>query len=262
MEALHKQALHPQVRIRAKDAGGSGTVIYSKKDGEFFSTYILTCHHVVDGCITVKDDWDSVLKKQRKRESLDPVIVEFFNWDGVPHGRTPLTYGTSGDIVAYSQKHDIALVHLRLREQPATAKLLPKSRAEEVVVGSNCTIVGCALLHDPILTQGIVTHQGDLIEGMDFWMSSAQVIYGNSGGAAFSELDGDYFFIGIPSRVDIAGWASPVTHLGYFSPITRIYKFMKEQMYEFLIPGSGKTEAQCMQELEDRREHEERKLYE
>jgi len=260
---LHQQALHPQVRIRAADAGGSGTVIYSQKaDDGFYSTLILTCHHVVEKNINVKDDWDSVLKKQKKRESLTPVVVEFFNWDSVPHGKAPLTHGTTGDIVAYSQKHDIALVHLRLREKPPVAKLLPPGKVEDVIIGSEVVIVGCALLHDPIMTRGSVTHQGDLIDGMDYWMSDAQIIFGNSGGAAFAHLNGGYYFIGIPSRIDIAGWSAPVTHLGYFSPVPRIYKFFREQMYEFLIPGSKKTEAECLDELEKRRELEEKKLYE
>jgi hypothetical protein len=251
------------VRIRAKDAGGSGTVIYSKKgeDG-FYSTLILTCDHVIAGCREVKDQWDSVLKKDRKKEILAPVIVEFFNWDGVPHGKAPLTHGTTGDIVAYNERHDIALVRLRLRDKPPTAKLLPPKQISEVIIGSPVTIVGCALLHDPILTQGIVTHQGDIIDGFDYWMSNAQIIFGNSGGAAFTRLNQSYYFIGIPSRIDVSGWSTPITHLGYFSPISRIYKFFEEQMFDFLIPGSAKTEAECEAEREERLQREERKMYE
>jgi len=92
-------------------------------------------------------------------------------------------------------------------------------------------------------------------------MSSAQIIFGNSGGAMFAERDGNYYFIGVPSRVDVVGWGSAVTHLGYFSPIPRVYDFFKEQLFHFLVPGSKHTESDCLKEQESREEREERRLY-
>jgi S1-C subfamily serine protease len=187
---LHEQVLHSQVRVRTQSAGGSGTVIYSKQgEGGYYSTYIITCHHVIDSAVAIEDDWDSLLKKQRKVEKIQPVTVEFFNWEGVPHGKSPLTSGATADIVAYSQKHDMALIHLSLKDPPPTARLLPKERIENVVIGEPTWAIGCALGHDPILTRGIVTHQGDIVGEVDFWMSSAQIIFGNSGGAMFWESD-------------------------------------------------------------------------
>jgi len=245
---LHKQVLRTQVRVKVEGSGGSGTIIYSEKspdDDRYFSTYILTCHHVVADAISVEEKWDSVIKKDRKREVLKPITIEFFQWDSVPHGKSPLTAGTTGDIVAYSQEHDMALIHLDLKERPVIASLLDPDSIENVVPGSPAVAVGCALLHDPIMTQGIITHQGDIIEGVDYWMSNSSIVMGNSGGAMFTQVGSNFKFIGVPSRVAVIGFGDVVTHLGYFSPISRVYRFFKEQVYEFLIPGNSKTEEDC-----------------
>ena len=62
--------LYPVTRVRATDAGGSGVLIYSKpdpkKEGHFINL-VLTCEHVVDKNILIRDEWDAVLKKDRKK---------------------------------------------------------------------------------------------------------------------------------------------------------------------------------------------------
>ena len=49
----HEQMFYPTVRVRAKNAGGSGTVVYSKKHNNEVHTYVVTNHHVVSDCIKV-----------------------------------------------------------------------------------------------------------------------------------------------------------------------------------------------------------------
>jgi hypothetical protein len=120
--------------------------------------------------------------------------------------------------------------------------------------------VGCALLHDPVLTTGIVTHFGDEIDGKLYWMSNAQIIFGNSGGAMFVTNNDRYEFIGLPSRIAIAGWSTPITHLGYFSPISRVHEFFTEQGFQFLSPGNMMTEKECEKERAKIKAQEDRKL--
>lgn len=256
---LHEQVLHSQVRVRTDTAGGSGTVIYAKKVGDFWSCYIVSCHHVIENALQLDTKWDPLLQKDRKRELRKPVLVEFFEYGSTPHGKPPLTSGATAEIVAYDPQHDIVLLHVRLAKKPPVAKMLPPGRIESIVVGSPVVAVGCALLHDPILTQGIVTHQVNVIDYADYWMSNAQIIFGNSGGAVFAVLPDGYFFIGIPSRIDVT-FGTPITHLGHFSPISRVYRFFDEQMFGFLTPGSDKTEAQCAEERKTKRDLEEQKL--
>jgi len=262
VQKLHEQVLYSQVRVKAGQGGGSGTIIYSNKFDSHYSTYVLTCHHVIDSAITVKKEWDSRLGRDRKKEYRQLVTVDFFDYQNSPHGSVPVTYSTPAEIVAYDTPHDMAILKLRTVE-PAkyTANLYPKGEHKDINIGTKTIAVGSALLHDPIITEGIITHQGDEIDYKIYWMSSAQIIFGNSGGAMFAERDGNYYFIGVPSRVDVVGWGSAVTHLGYFSPIPRVYDFFKEQLFHFLVPGSKHTESDCLKEQESREEREERRLY-
>jgi hypothetical protein len=59
--------------------------------------------------------------------------------------------------------------------------------------------------------------------------------------------------------VDVIGWGTVVTHLGYSSPIWRIYEFFESKIFDFLIPGSTKTEAQCNKEREELKQVEKEK---
>ena len=260
VEKLHQQVLQNQVRVKTSQAGGSGTIVYSHEG----NTYALTCHHVIESAIKVKSEWDPTLGRERKKEYRQLVSVEFFAWDEVPHGHRPLTYTTDAEIVAYDKSHDMALLKLRTARMASVAHLLPLEEIPHIRVGSPIVACGCALLHDPILTKGMVTHMGDEIDHKLYWMGSAQIIFGNSGGSVFAPMaahgEDRFWFIGIPSRIDIAGWGSPITHLGYFSPLSRVYEFFGEQLYHFLQPGHSHTELDCKRERDQRAEMERRRM--
>ena len=251
LESLHREVLFPQVRVETAKSGGSGTIIYSVGA----SSYILSCEHVIDDAISVKKEWDPKISKEIKKEFRQIVSVEFFDYENTPHGRSPITYTVDGDIAAYDKSHDMALIKLRAKKpHPYVAKLLPRDRVEQMLIGTPIYAVGCQLLHDPVLTTGIITHMGDEIDYKDYWMGTANIIFGSSGGAVFTA--DTHEFIGIPSRVDVVGWGTPVTHLGYFSPITRVYQFLEEQLYQFIYDSTF-TEAAC----EERRAKEKQKYH-
>lgn len=223
MENLHEQVLYPCVRVLAGEVGGSGTVIYSQKHGDWH-TYILTCHHVVEKSLVVKEKWDAFLGRMRKQEERDIVRVEFFHYED--KSRAIGTHGVEADIIMHDIDHDIALLRLRQMSEGVShvAALFPFGRTREVQLLDSCYAVGCALLHAPIVTAGRITSMSDHIDGKSYWMSDAQIIYGNSGGSIFHGTRNE--FIGIPSRVAVVGWGSVVTHMGYFSDIERIYKLL------------------------------------
>jgi len=244
-EKLHEEILYTQVRVKTSKAGGSGTVVYSQEGKRGFSTYVITCHHVIEDALKIIKDFDPKIGRDKKKEFRQVVTVEFFDYKSVPHGRRPVSNSVDGEIMAYDKTHDMALLKLRtIVEAPYIAKLFPREQIEEIEPGDKTYAVGCALLHDPILTDGMITHMGDEIDYKDYWMSSAQIIFGNSGGAMFRPIDDGFGFIGIPSRIDISGWSDPITHLGYFSPITRIYEFLEEQHFEFIFNDKF-TEEEC-----------------
>ena len=263
LSKLHSEVLYSQVRVKTAKSGGSGTIVYSQPaESGVCNTYALTCHHVVEEAITVKSEWDSKVGRERKREFRQLVTVEFFDWSNVLHGHRPLNYSSDAEIVAYDKDHDMALLKLRtVKRAEHVAKVMAPGEEKSLQIGSSVVAVGSALLHDPVLTLGAITHMGDEIDGKLYWMGNAQIIFGNSGGAVFATgQGGDFEFIGIPSRIAISGWSTPITHMGYFSPVTRVHEFFIEQTYQFLTPGSGKTEADCEAERRKIKEREERKL--
>lgn len=262
IDKLYEEVLFSQVRVKTEKVGGSGTIIYSapSENTKIYSTYVITCHHIISSALSVRKDWDSKLGREKKREFRQLVTTEFFDWSNVPHGSRPVNYSTDAEILAYDKDHDMALLKLRtVKTASYVAEILHPDYVEGLRVGHPVWAVGAALLHDPILTDGIITHMGDDIDFKYYWMSNAPIIFGNSGGAVFAETSNGYKFIGIPSRVAIVGWSSVVTHIGYFSPVTRVYEFFREQLFDFLIPGSKETEASCEIKRKDRAEREEKK---
>ena len=248
--------LYPCVRVRAGNAGGSGTVVASRElaNGEH-ATYVLTCHHVIDAAIEVKDEWDPALGKERKIEYRHRVGVEFFRYK---YGSRAIgVHSAEADVVAWSKKFDLAILQLRTIEKaPNVAVWYPKSEVQNIQLLDRVFAIGCALLHPPILTEGRITSLSDEVESVSYWMSDAQIIFGNSGGGIFHQgPEGELRFIGVPSLVSIVGWSTPVTHMGYFSDIERIYRWLEEQCYQFLY-DPAKTIEECDAQREEKRREE------
>ena len=238
----HEQMFYPTVRVRAQKAGGSGTVVYSEKhDGEYH-TYVITNHHVVSNCIHLEKKWDPVIKRKVDKEVLDTVSVEFFRYNNYSH--TIGSFAVEADIVAYSEVNggqDWALLRVRDKENKAdwVANLFPLKDIENVHIFDQTYAVGASLGHPPVASEGMITYMDDEIEHYKYWMSSAPTIFGNSGGAVYrwSAARKQYEYIGVPSRISIQPMgfsADAITHMGYFIPIDRVYKLLKENSYHFI----------------------------
>jgi len=62
--------------------------------------------------------------------------------------------------------------------------------------------------------------------------------------------------IGIPARITVASMgfsADVVTHMGFSITATRIYEFLRDQCFDFIV-NPEKTSAQCAAEREAKRE--------
>lgn len=243
-ELQHCQMLYPAVRVRAQKAGGSGTIIYSKPDktGEFHS-FALTNHHVIEDCVQVKKKWDSKLGRELKKETRATVYTEIFQYKYLSHciGNTAL----ESDIMCYDADQDIALLKLRsIEKMEHVANFIKKDDIPSLKIFDPTFAIGASLGHPPIATQGMITYMDDEIDNYKYWMSNAQIIYGNSGGSMYVRINDVYYFIGIPSRVSISGWADTITHMGYFIPPINIMEFLDKNHYEFIY-DSNKTMEDC-----------------
>jgi len=245
----HEAYIYPIVRVSTGDVGGSGTVIYSfHKEGEQdrFSTYVLTNHHVIASAIRITDVWDSNLKKEIKEEKRSIVYVEIFKYRDLS---TPVgTLKVEADIVLYNENEDMALLKLRSEESVLhVANLLFPVATGTIKVLDETIAVGCSLGFPPIPTPGVLTRKDFQVESLPYHMSSSQIIYGNSGGAIF---DAPGNLIGIPSLVAVVGWGTPVTHMGLFIPISRVYTWLEKEHYDFLYDYT-KKEVDCLKAREE-----------
>ena len=256
--ALHRDILYPVVRVRTAKSGGSGTLIACipdpRNEGESMS-FVLTNAHVIDDAVTTHEDWDSLLKKEVVKEFLDPVVVELFSYKYLSSVNSADSY--KAKIIAYDHHHDIAVLRL---ESPKVcshvAKLYPKGKERDIKLFTDVYTVGCSVGHDPLASKGQVTYMNELVENELFWMSSSNVIFGNSGGATY--LADSHEFIGIPARVRVLqlGFGLDVlAFMGMFIPIPRIYDFLDEQELKFLYDPTAPDYYQSM-EIRQRKQRE------
>ena len=263
VRVMHEEMLYPVMRVRTATAGGSGTVIYSAKDanGEV-RTLVLSNHHVVDDAISIKSAWNPQVGKEVKTESRRTVTAEFFRYNNLSHFVGG--YAVQADIVAYDKRQDLALLQLRDKENLAAhvARLIPESEIANVHVFDECFAVGASLGHAPLMTRGNIVHLDDEIDDETYWMSTAQIIFGNSGGAMFRPRNGHYEFIGVPSRISVSmsGFSSsPITHMGFLAPPTRVYEFLRDNCMDFIFDKSV-TPEECDAERERKAERARRVL--
>jgi len=260
----HREMLYPTVRIQSGNAWGSGTVIYSKPDRKgVYHTYVATCEHVVDDLIKVEKKWDSVLKVDRRTEILGRPAVQMFYYEHLSRCK-----GSSGEhraeIVAYDKDEDIAILEVERKELPIdfVAFLYPENEIPKIHVLDELFCVGAAMAHEPIMTVGHLNFMDEIIDGKEYWMSSAASIFGNSGGTVYrySPERKRYELLGMPARITVSfsGFsASPITHMGFFVPITRIFELLKKNNLEF-ISDITKTYEECMEERRKVQERERR----
>ena len=253
----HKSYIYPVVRVTTGNGGGSGTIVYSKEfEPGKFSTYILTNHHIIADAIIITEEWDSALAKNIPVERRSVVYVEQFKYRdiSIPVG----TMRIEADIKIYNKNEDIALLRLRYDESVGTVVKIPTAGEENgYKVLDEVIAVGCSLLYPPLPTIGIITRMDYLINSLPYHMSSAQIIYGNSGGAMFQE---DGVLIGIPSLLPVIGLGGsiPITHMGLFIPIDRVYKWLEEERYNFIYDLSvdEKTSLELREkEIKEKREN-------
>lgn len=236
--ALHERVLYPVVRVRANRAGGSGTIIYSQPDpqnkGDFL-TFILTNWHVIESAVKTEESWDSVLKRDIKKEVLEPVQVEVFDY--VHLSTVNSSNSHRAEIVAYDKNHDLAILRLHSpKEYPYNAELMDPEEAKEFKLFSPIWTSGCSLGHDPFANPGYITFLNETIQSKLFWMCNANIIFGNSGGGVFCGETGKQ--IGVTARVTVlpTGLFSVdiTTWMGFLIPTERIFDFFEKQELCFL----------------------------
>ena len=230
--------LYPMVRIKAALSTGSDTVLYSEdreKDGSYES-FVLTNEHVIDGAIKIEKKWSNLLGRYEDQEVLERVKVEVFRYN--QEGKEDGVVVYDADIVAYEADEDLALLQLVAGTKiDYVAKMLPDSSLKPMTFDT-VYAVGCSLGHPPIHTKGEITSINETIERRCYWMISAPIIFGNSGGSVFVERNDGFFWIGVPSRLAVASNGQPITHMAFIIPPSRIKSWFEKQKLTFLLDSN------------------------
>ena len=255
-QEAHEKYVYPVVRVSDRSGTGSGTIVYSfpaeadTKAVEYifkgYSTYVLTNFHVVRNSIKITEEWDTKLQKNMKKERRSVVYVEIFKYKDMS---TPVgTMKIEADIVLYDKIGDMALLKLRLDEKVDHVATLPeRDNTKFYRIMDESVASGCSLGWPTLVSVGVITRLNFQIDSLPYDMSSAQIIFGNSGGAMFSA---EGIFMGIPSRIAMAGWSAVVTHMGAFIPVHRIFDWFTEEYYDFIFDDSLRE----VERLEEREE--------
>jgi S1-C subfamily serine protease len=212
---VHRELVQPTVRVNAKSEVGSGSLIYSRKHDGKLRTFVLTAWHIVKDNVSGEGgptpiDVDVYDEKKKAREIRARLV----------------------------QKHealDLALLELDTdRPITVTARLATRKDMERATVFSKVYAIGCPLGYAPMPTSGELTSLDKELDGINYWMTNAPTIFGNSGG-------GIYFaetrqLVGVLSRIsayknliDVA-----VPHMGIVTPMTVVYDWLETTEFAFV----------------------------
>jgi hypothetical protein len=244
-QELHDNVLYPVTRVKTGKAGGSGVLVYSEPDPEDSGKYInivLTCQHVIDGSISVKDEWDSLLKREIKKDIMEEVSVEIFDYDG---SKISSANSSQAEIIAYDKGHDLAAVKLHnSRPQEHIASVYPKDDIDNLRLFDEVWTSGCSLLHDPFSNKGELTYLREMIDQKSYIMYNAPSIFGNSGGGVFH---GNGTLLGLCSRItniQLGFGIDVMTWMGFGTHPSRLYEFFEHHELQFIYDGSDYYDAQ------------------
>jgi hypothetical protein len=216
--------LAPTVKIASKSDVGSGTVVYSAKEGPQYVSYVLTAYHIVE------QNWDLT----------NPIPLDVITFQ---EGRK--VREESGVVVSASPELDLALIEVRTeRGFDAVARMISPDRAAGVKLYARVHAIGCPLGYAPIPTSGEITSKSKVLDGQSYWMINAPTIFGNSGGGIYLADTGE--MIGILSRIsayknliDVA-----VPHMGIVVSMPDVYRWLEREHYQFIYDGHY-TYEQC-----------------
>jgi S1-C subfamily serine protease len=238
-----EEMLYPTVMVDTGRGVGSGTLIFSGqrtheswKDEKLW-TLVLTNHHVIKSAISISKNFDPKKGKSVQKETRRPVHVRI--WDYNDYSTAVGTTGRMARILAWDEDRDLALLRLDDKERSikTIATLWPENEGGPYLF-QDVWAVGSGMGNPPYPTEGLLSGiAGKDQQGRPLYLSSAPIIFGNSGGSlwAFSKKRDRYEMIGVPSMVGAYGWGSVVTHIAWSRPISEIRAFLRENEYGFVL---------------------------
>ena len=184
-----------------------------------------------------EEEFDSNRGKNIQKETRRPVHVRLCDYND--YSTAVGTTGRVARILAWDKHRDLAL--LRLDDNERTMKNVAILWPENVggpYLFQKTWAVGSGMSNPPYPTEGLLSGiSGKDAKGRSLYLSSAPIIFGNSGGSlwAFSKKRDRYEMIGVPSMVGAYGWGNIVTHIAWSRPVSEIRSFLRENDFGFVL---------------------------
>jgi len=221
---LQQDILGPSVQVNVQGSVGGGTLLFSRET----HSYVITAHHVIQ----------KILAGGADAETRAPAEVTLYD----AHGTATDT--VEGDLVAWDERKDLALLRLRaVREYPNVARLASREFLRSIRVFTPIVAVGCPLGHDPLPTPGEVATLNKEVNGEKFWMMNAPTIFGNSGGGVFHRETRELVGVSVMVCTSDGAVSTPVPHLGIMVSLESVYDWLDSLNYHFIYDPEFPLEA-------------------
>ena len=221
---MQQDILGPSVQVNVQGSVGGGTLLFSRET----HSYVITAHHVIQ----------KILAGDTDAETRAPVEVTLYD------GRGTATDTVEGDLVAWDERKDLALLRLRaVHEYPNVARLAPRELLRSIRVFTPIVAVGCPLGHDPLPTLGEVATLNKEVNGEKFWMMNAPTIFGNSGGGVFHRETRELVGVSVMVCTYDGAVTTPVPHLGIMVSLETVYDWLDSLNYHFIYDPEFPLEA-------------------
>jgi len=221
---MQREILGPSVQVNVDGSVGGGTLLFSRET----HSYVITAHHVIQ----------KILRGGADDETRAPVEVTLYD----DHGTATDT--VDGDLVAWDERKDLALLRLRaVHEFRNVARLSSRDFLRSIRVFTPIVAVGCPLGHDPLPTLGEIATLNKEVNGEKFWMMNAPTIFGNSGGGVFHRETRELVGVSVMVCTYDGAVSTPVPHLGIMVSLDTVYDWLDSLNYHFIYDPEFPLEA-------------------
>jgi S1-C subfamily serine protease len=222
--ALQHDILGPSIQVNVDGSVGGGTLLFSRET----HSYVITACHVIQKILSGGDD----------DETRAPAEVTLYDDLGA------VTDIVEGDLVAWDERKDLALLRLRtVHELRNVARLASRETLRSIRVFTPIYAVGCPLGHDPLPTLGEVATLNKEVNGERFWMMNAPTIFGNSGGGVFHRESRELIGVSVMVCTYDGAVSTPVPHLGIMVSLETVYDWLDALNYHFIYDPEFPLEA-------------------
>jgi S1-C subfamily serine protease len=221
---MQREILGPSVQVNVDGSVGGGTLLFSRET----HSYVITAHHVIQ----------KILRAGEDDETRAPAEVTLYD------DRGAATDTLEGDLVAWDERKDLALLRLRaVHEFRNVARLASRDFLRSIRVFTPIVAVGCPLGHDPLPTLGEIATLNKEVNGEKFWMMNAPTIFGNSGGGVFHRETRELVGVSVMVCTYDGAVSTPVPHLGIMVSLDTVYDWLDSLHYHFIYDPEYPLEA-------------------